>query len=339
MKTSKAIIFFINILLFTGAVAQNKEIGFIAGTDSIDFSKLQSWAAHPWKHDFSDSVPKPLRNTYQKDSVVDVFFIHPTTYIKRKNGEWNADINDEAINRFTDKFPILYQASVFNEVSRVFAPRYRQAVYEVFFTDNTGEATIAMEKAYNDVKSAFEYFLHHLNQNRPIIIAAHSQGSMHAQRLLKEYFDGKNLQNRLVAAYIIGMPANPKSYISIQPCLDSTQTGCYISWRTYNKKYKGNGFFVTEPFDAVATNPLNWRIDKEYAPAHLNAGGMMKNFNKLKPKLVDAVAKNGLLLVSKPKFFGNFFLTRKNYHVGDYNLFYQNLRNDVKRRISLFWKN
>lgn len=305
---------------------------------SVNYALLSNWAAHPWKKDYSDSVPKPLRKSYVQDSTVDVFFVHPTTYFKQKKSMWNAAIDDEEINTYTDKFPILYQASVFNESARVFAPRFRQAVYEVFFTKNTGEATIAVENAYNDVKAAFEYFLTHFNNNRPIIIASHSQGSMYTQRLLKEYFENKPLQNRLVAAYIIGMPVDPTSFTVLQPCKDSLQTGCYITWRTYNKKYKGKGFFVTEPFNAVATNPLNWTIDETYAGASLNTGGMMKNFNKLIKGIVDAQVKNGVLLVSKPKFFGKILLRRKNYHIGDYNLFYMNIRQDVKRRISLFWK-
>ena len=44
-----------------------------------DYSDLNYWAAHPWKWDPSDSVPLPLRNEY-KDSLADVFFLHPTTY-------------------------------------------------------------------------------------------------------------------------------------------------------------------------------------------------------------------------------------------------------------------
>src|SRR5689334_8718437 len=48
-----------------------------------DYSNLDYWAAHPWKHDLSDSIPLPLKNEIQ-DSVVDVFFLHPTTFTKLK---------------------------------------------------------------------------------------------------------------------------------------------------------------------------------------------------------------------------------------------------------------
>jgi hypothetical protein len=44
------------------------------------------------------------------------------------------------------------------------------------------------------VKTAFLYYLQHYNNGRPIIIASHSQGATHGKRLLKEFFDGKELQ-------------------------------------------------------------------------------------------------------------------------------------------------
>ena len=53
-----------------------------------------------------------------------------------------------------------------------------------------------------DVKAAFQYYLEHYNNGRPIIIASHSQGTTHAKRLLKEFFDGTALQHQLVAAYL-----------------------------------------------------------------------------------------------------------------------------------------
>ena len=111
---------------------------------------------------------------------------------------WNADIDDVALNKKTDNTTILYQASVFNEDCRVFAPRYRQANFNAFFTNNKVVTDKAFELAYEDIKTAFEYYLEHYNQGRPIIIASHSQGTLHAGRLLKEYFEGKPLQKKFI---------------------------------------------------------------------------------------------------------------------------------------------
>ena len=95
------------------------------------YQNLNYWAAHPGKWDPSDSVPAPLKaepmTIGRIDSSVDVFFLYPTSFTKNKDRHIaNASIDDEYINAKTDYSSILYQASVFNEQCRVFAPRYRQ---------------------------------------------------------------------------------------------------------------------------------------------------------------------------------------------------------------------
>ena len=175
-----------------------------------------------------------------KDSLVDVFFLHPTTYTHRRRKipkKLNADIDNKYINAKTDYSTILYQASVFNEQSRVFAPRYRQAHISLFFSKDKTKADSAFEIAYQDLKTAFEYYLQHWNNGRPIIIASHSQGSKLGERLLKEFFENKQLQNKLVAAYIIGWPVPKEYFSSLKMCGDSLQTGCICSWRTLRKGY------------------------------------------------------------------------------------------------------
>jgi len=317
----------------------NREIyGFKSNDGKPDYSNLNYWAAHPWKWDPSDSVPAPLRKDYIKDSMVDVFFIHPTSLTDFTDSSWNAAIDDSLINTKTDNSSILYQASVFNEQCRVFAPRYRQAHLRTFYINDKAKADSVFEIAYADVKAAFEYFLGHFNNNRPIIIASHSQGTLHAGRLLKEYFEGKNLQNRLVSAYLIGMPVAENYFSSLKPCKDSLSTGCFVSWRTYKKDYTDTLFVSKEKFKCVVTNPLTWTNTEAYAPNNYNTGGVLKNFNKITRAVVDAQIHQNVLWTCKPKFFGNIFLMQKNYHIADINLFYTNIRENVRTRIKLFWK-
>lgn len=303
-----------------------------------DYSDINYWAAHPWKWDPSDSVPRDLESNYIRDSVADVFFIHPTTLTSSKIKESNAEIDDARINSKTDYSSILYQASVFNQECRVFAPRYRQAHYGNYFTEDTLRAKKAFDLAYEDVKNAFELYLKSYNGGRPIIIAAHSQGTTHAARLLKEYFEGKPLQNKLVCAYIVGMPISSDYFNVLRPCTDSLDTGCYMAWCTFKRGSPGRGFFLKENYKVVVTNPLTWKLDTLYAADTLNTGGILRNFNKLSPAVVDAQVHNNILWVSKPKFFGNFLIKSDNYHIGDINLFYNNIRQNVKTRIGMYWK-
>gem|GEM_PF-4872180 len=45
-----------------------------------------------------------------------------------------------------------------------------------------------------------------------------------------------------------------------------------------------------------------------------------------------------MFCASKPNVFGKILFNKKNYHVGDINLFYLNIRQNVKTRIGAFWK-
>jgi len=299
------------------------------------YSNQNYWAAAPFKYNPSDNVPKGL-NQKSKDTLADVFFIYPTTYTDQQMPDgWNADIDDEKLNKKTDNSTILYQASVFNGYCRIFSPRYRQANLKAFFTNKKDSAEAAFNLAYEDVKNAFEYYLKNYNNGRPIIIASHSQGTLHAGRLLKEFFEGKPLEKQLVCAYIIGLPVFTNYFSELKPCKDSTSTGCFVTWRTFEEGYI-SPIIEKETRKAYVINPLTWTMDTSFAPAVLNKGGILRNFNKVIPGLVHAQIHGNVLWVNKPKFFGSIFLKTKNYHIADYNLFYENIRENVGTRVRTF---
>ena len=304
-----------------------------------EYGNLAYWAAHPEKNDPSDSIPAPLLADFHQDTTADVFFIHPTTYtdVKKTMGS-NALVDDALLNAKTDYSTILLQASIFNTAGRIYAPRYRQAHISCYFPQTAADsaaAKAAFEMAYQDVKTAFLYYLQHENHHRPIIIAAHSQGTTHAIRLLAELFDNQPLQQQLVAAYLIGMGVNAKQFQLLKPCQQADETGCLISWRTYKVGYVPP-FVQIENYQALVINPLTWDAAKPTADRDSNKGGILLNFNKMIPKITDANIHEGILWVHKPHFFGNLFYTTKNYHVGDLNLFYLNIRENAQHRVAAF---
>ena len=308
--------------------------------ESIDY-----WAAHPRKWDPSDSIPLPLRNE-TRDTLADVFFIHPTTFTYKKDiSIANAAIDDNKLNAKTDYSSILFQASVFNQHCRVFAPRYRQAHIRNFFSEDKEKATAAFETAYEDIKTAFIYYINNWNKGRPIIIAGHSQGAFLAERLLQEFFEGKELKKQLVVAYIFGWPV-PKDYFpSLKMCEDSLQTGCLVSWRTFRNGYLPSYLRRTNHADnlfrqgdAYVTNPLIWTTGNEKANKELNKGSVLTRFNKVYKNTCSATISNSVLYVNKPRFPWSFLYFTKNYHIADINLFYINIRENVALRIRTFLK-
>ncbi|MEI8114731.1 MAG: DUF3089 domain-containing protein, partial [Bacteroidia bacterium] len=197
MKRITLLLTIIILSISVEAQPRNSEAGPNTGP-APDYSDLKYWAASPFKEDNSDVIPAFLKDEV-RDTRADVFFIHPTSYFgEEKTSPWNADLRDTVVNNNTDNLSILFQTTVFNGSCRVFAPRYRQGNMEAFYVFDTPQAKAAFELAYQDLKTAFKYYLKHYNKKRPIIIASHSQGSLHAIRLLQEFFDGKPLQKQLV---------------------------------------------------------------------------------------------------------------------------------------------
>lgn len=315
--------------------------GVIAQLNQPDYTILQNWAAHPLKKDMADSVPKSLRKDYIPIENVDIFFIHPTTYTQSdKTFGQNAPIDNPFLLKKTNEGTILFQASIFNAAGRVFAPYYRQAHISSYYPISqldTVEAKASFELAYSDIKKAFETFLQLWNEGRPIIIASHSQGTTHAKRLIKEFFDGKPLQQKLVAAYLVGMPVEPNWFTNIDPCNKPDQTGCYCSWRTYRKEYKPD-YIKREKYVATVTNPLSWDIDKPTISRTENKGSVLKNFNKIITQVAGAEVSDGVLWTERPRFFGSIFYTTKNYHIADLNFYYLSVRKNALLRVESFLK-
>ena len=324
-------------LIYSCAPRYHKNIGNYQLPENLQprYSDINFWAAHPDKYDPSDSIPAPLKPTYKYDSGVDVFFLHPTTFTQKGADSWNADLADVSLNVKTDYTTILYQASAFNEC-RVFAPRYRQAHLRSYFVTST-EAANAFDIAYEDVRAAFNYYLAHYNNNRPFIIASHSQGTTHAMRLLKEEVQNKPLSNQLVAAYLVGMYI-PRNYFDSLPiCSDSLDVGCICAWRSFQTNYVP-AFVKKETETSIVVNPLNWTVENQYVPKNLNKGSVLRNFNKNYPGIADAKIHEGVLWIEKPQFPGSFFLRMRNYHIADINFFYVNIRENVRQRVSSYKK-
>lgn len=296
-----------------------------------------AWAALPMVRDAADSIPlnSGLSNS-QATAEADVFFVYPTIYTGKPKEKypWNADVNDPALNRDIQTSTILNQASIFNGSCRVYAPYYRQAHLYAFYTDNPEDSKRALELAYQDVKAAFEYYLKFYHDGRPIVIASHSQGSYHTQRLLQDYFDGKPLQEKLVVAYLVGRAIPRKSFQHIAASEAPGATGVWASWNTFSRGYTPKSW-DTYYRDALSVNPLLWNTSTEFASKELNTGGVGPRFTML-PQLSDAQNHNNVLWINKPYVKGRTFLRTRIWHRADMNLFYNNIRQNVALRLQTY---
>ncbi len=312
-----------------------------------DYSLDANWAALPDREDAADGFPPDSRYPdRQATAPADVFFVYPTLYTAEPKGRfpWNASVTDAELNERIDDSTIRLQASVFNAAGRVYSPRYRQAHISAYYTDDESKSSAAFDTAYADIRRAFEVFLRKHNDGRPIIIAGHSQGTTMTKRLVRDYFDpggpqlaGSGLPAKLVAAYLVGIPVEPDWFDDFEVCNTATQTGCFVSWRTWQRPAmpKGTGSGSTARRPALVVNPLSWTTDTTLVSASENPGGTLRKL-ELIDEIADAQVHDGILWTHRPDFFGKRIIRMDNWHVADYGLYYESVRRNAVARVEAF---
>jgi hypothetical protein len=88
----------------------------------------------------------------------------------------------------------------------------------------------------------------------------------------------------------------------------------------------------------MITNPLTWTSSEEPAPIELNQGVLLEDMRKLYPSGADAQIEGRILWVNHLNFPGALFVKNmsKNYHVGDINLFWMNIRANLRTKSRAF---
>ena len=285
---------------------------------------------------------------------VDTFYVYATEYIESSLEEGAPDYATLDNPEVREKTPIEYatQASAYEDSTNVFVPYYRQGGvrYQNEVALETGNIDAAISGIpYDDISAALDYYFENYNNGRPFIIAGHSQGSAIVKYVLKHYFkDHPEYYERMVAAYPIGYSVT-KDDLEECPYLKfatgETDTGVIISWNTEGRKnVEENARNVVVLPNAISINPLNWKLDETYAPADENLGSYMLNMETLKPEYADVGAdaqvnlERGVVVTtancepaSMPEIFGP-----ESYHGDDYSLYYNNIKDNVAKRVEAY---
>lgn len=318
-----------------------------------DYTRAAAWLARP---DLPDDpsrwappgVPSPTH------PEVAVFYVSPTTYYSRDH--WNARITDRESNEWLRLFAST-QASAFNGVGAIWAPRYRQATLGAFLAESDN-ATQAIDVAYHDVERAWDAFVAQIPASRPIIIAGHSQGTVHLIRLLQERIADTAAAKRIVAAYLIGWPISIEADIpelGLEACSAPGQANCIISWQSFAEP--ADPHQLREIFERgvglngqprkgtqmLCINPLTGAPGTA-ALASANRGMLMPNSAFTDAQLVQGTIParcdpTGVLLIGRPPLgYNAYVMPGNNYHVFDYALFWGNLRADAEARTATYMK-
>lgn len=319
-----------------------------------DYTRAEAWAARPETDNGAKMQPANLDGAAPLD--VDVFFIHPTTYLN--NNGWNAAIDEETSADTVDEAIMKGQASAFNAAGHIYAPRYRQATLGAFLAADQN-AFQAFVTAYNDVRDAFDQFIQDRDGNRPFIIAGHSQGALHGLALLRDRIANGPLKEQMVAAYLIGWPVSVEADLKamgLAPCEDASGTGCVLSWQSFAPD--GDASEILTAYNSLpgvlgapragtemlCTNPLSWLRVSTPVNAAENPGAVAYPedtgaLGEITPEFVGArCGDDGILYLSDAPGapFDTYLMPGNNYHVYDISLFYMSIANNARLRAQAF---
>jgi pimeloyl-ACP methyl ester carboxylesterase len=276
---------------------------------------------------------------------VDVFYLYMTAWTSADPANPHICAIDEPSMLIKAPLAFEQQATAFETVGNVYAPFYRQ--------DNNSSIdrlNVIAGIPTLDAVAAFDYYIRHFNNNRPFILAGHSQGATILSNLLAGYMkDHPEVYSRMIAAYVIGHPITA-AYLADNPHLKFAEgpddIGVIISWNT-----EASVVLVTNPvlYGMVGRviNPLTWTTDETLVNNTNNLGSIKLNpdgsvakdasgvFERMEPPC-DAqidIAK-GVLICSTDdaKALSSIGI----YHTYDIPFYYYNLRANAQNRVNKY---
>ena len=305
-------------------------------------------------------------NWYQIPEITkefDTFYVYATEYILGSMAPGAPDYadmnNKEMLEGAASEYAL--HASAYADSTNVFMPYYRQVGLRyagvVWKRDGIFDAAVA-EGPYGDIVAALDYYFQNFNNGRPFIIAGHSQGSAIVKMVLKKYFvEHPDYYRRMIAAYPIGYAFTKdefKAFPHMKFASGECDTGVIITWNTEGPKNRevNADTCVLQP-GSMSINPLNWKLDDTYAPASLNLGSLFPNEKTGELEIQDRGADaqvfpdRGVVVTHAPgeamteeaakvsaEFFGP-----DGRHGEDYALFYNNIKDNVAKRVAAYKAN
>lgn len=286
-----------------------------------------------------------LESEEDERKPADVFFICPSVYGGSEDA-CNMSLSDEDTKE-SFMGAINMEKGIYDDESRFFAPYYRQIGLNVYEMEEA-EREPYLSIAFDDVKAAFEYYMKHFNNGRPVILAGFSQGADMCIRLMKESFASDERMAQLVACYAIGWRITEEElsqYPYLKMAAGPDDTGVIVSFNSEAEDIN-DSLLIPEGTKTLAINPLNWKTDSTPADKSMNLGACFTDYSgaitteipELTGAYLDPV--RGALKVTDvtPQEYpaGLSIFEDGVYHLYDYQFFYRNLEENVGVRMKAF---
>ena len=292
--------------------------------------------------DYSDPQNWVYLGAENGETFADVFFVAPSAFGGRE-GSWRLDLSIEK-GKANFIGVINMEKGIYDQDTRFYAPFYRQIGYNVALLP-AEEAARLRDAAYADAKDAFLYYLDHLNEGRPFVLAGFSQGAEILIRLMKDCLGSEALQSQLIACYAIGWrltEEETRTWPQLRAAQGETDTGVIISFNSEAEEVQ-DSIMIPRGTKTLSINPLNWRTDGEKADRELNLGACFTDYEGKITEEVPALtgayldAERGALKVTDidPEVYSATLpiFGPGIYHIYDYQFFYRNLQKNVQDRI------
>ena len=301
-------------------------------SNGVDYSKKENWV-------FNEN------DVEGKDADI---FIVCSTAIEGDDSHFNMDLADEEMRTMFSLTTAL-ESGTYGDRARVFAPYYRQVGLSACYLSEEDR-----EKYFNigftDVQDAFEYYMEHYNNGRPFILAGYSQGAQVCMKLMKENMGNQARQDLLVACYAIGWKITDEDLANnpqIKMATGETDTGVVISYDCEAESVTSS-FIIPKGVKVHSINPLNWKTDSTTADKSLHKGAciadekceIVQEINQFTGCYLDET-RCSLKVTDVPieeysldiDIFG-----KGDYHWFDLQFFYNNIKENVSKRIDAYLK-
>ena len=279
---------------------------------------------------YSDSTQWFIRD---RGADVDLFYIISTEtsdHLIRTDTSHFADTYDDYL-RGRMRHEMHAVDSFYSGRLNFFSPYYRQVSMQSWATEEMALSRLPV--ALSDCRRSWDYYLKHLNQGRPFILAGFSQGAHALMSIMKRMPD--SVASRMVAAYVIGYKVTAEDTAAchhLRPAKGATDTGvtiCFNSVKSLEAEIP-----VVSGGNLFCINPVNWRTDTVSAP-FVNYG--RKQNDTLSARLDP---ESRLLLIDGYKIDKPMPIIGRsgNYHHLELKFFYPYIRQNMADRAAAFLK-
>lgn len=279
------------------------------------------------------------------EKEVDLLYFYPTVCFDG-NGEKIAPIDNKM--KVSAQAIFSKQALLLAGFTNVYVPYYRQMYMKTLGTfKNNDELDYALRtsEARTDLYAALDYYFENYNNDKPFILAGHSQGSHMVKIIIEEYMAAHpEYYKNMIAAYALGFSFTKEDYEKyphMKAATGEEDTGVVISWNTEGPNATKDSFVILP--NSVSINPLNWKTDETPATVKENCGSIAMNDITNTPIMVggegDAkldLKRGSLVCTTNKEYLPYKILGDKSLHGQDWTLYAENIRRNAIKRTANF---